>query len=301
MTNVALDRLVLRMPDAVAERTPDAILLDLVARGGARSGGAWLVREYAEDVYTLCRAIVRDRDVAEDLAHDAFARALDALTTYRGDASPRTWLLTIARHRCFDHLRAAKRERALLFDDSDAGETHADDVPSIVDQLTSAESLRLALDALDEGDRALVVLRHGHAMDYASIAEVFGVREGAIRMRLSRATARMRDAIDGGQELFCVLDAAEEMLEVQPAPAAARAIAPRASAPMPAPGALPFPPSAARSPSAPMSPPSFSPMGAPPPFVPAAAPPSPPTLGDWLRERSREVFRRRLDDLVASR
>lgn len=62
--------------------------------------------------------------------------------------------------------------------------------------MSTEQSLRIALDALDEGDRALVVLRHAHAMGYDELAEVFGAREGTIRMRLSRAIARMRDALD---------------------------------------------------------------------------------------------------------
>lgn len=191
------DRLVRLVPTDIAPSpTHETTLLALLESGGVKAAGAWLVREYARDVYALCRAVVRDRDTAEDLAHDAFARALGALLTYRGEASPRTWLLTIARHRCFDHLRAKKRERTLIFESDAGGDSYPSNAPLMLDDLVSAESLRRALESLDEGDRALVVLRHAHAMDYAALADVFGTREGTVRMRLSRATARMRAALE---------------------------------------------------------------------------------------------------------
>ncbi|HTM22746.1 MAG TPA: sigma-70 family RNA polymerase sigma factor, partial [Kofleriaceae bacterium] len=52
-----------------------------------------------------------------------------------------------------------------------------------------------ALAALAEGDRALIVLRFRHGLDYAELAAAFGLREGTVRMRLSRALRRMRDAL----------------------------------------------------------------------------------------------------------
>ena len=48
--------------------------------------------------------MVRDSRLAEDLSQDVFARAFAALDGFRGEASPRTWLLKIARNRCLDHL-----------------------------------------------------------------------------------------------------------------------------------------------------------------------------------------------------
>lgn len=64
-----------------------------------------LLREHRREVFSVCRAMVRDREVADELAQDALARAFAARGTFRGEASGRTWLLTIARNSCRDHLR----------------------------------------------------------------------------------------------------------------------------------------------------------------------------------------------------
>ena len=79
-------------------------------RGDLHAAADWLVRAHGRDVLHLCTAIVRDRGTAEDLAQDAFGKAFLALPEFRGDASARTWLLTIARHRCLDHLRRSARQ-----------------------------------------------------------------------------------------------------------------------------------------------------------------------------------------------
>jgi RNA polymerase sigma-70 factor, ECF subfamily len=57
--------------------------------------------------YALVRA--RDAAVAEDLIQDTLAAAIEGLAGYRGEASERTWLLSILRHKLVDHVRRSGR------------------------------------------------------------------------------------------------------------------------------------------------------------------------------------------------
>jgi RNA polymerase sigma-70 factor, ECF subfamily len=164
-----------------------------------------LVEQHGAAVYALCRALVRDDLVAEDLSQDAFARALGALDDFRGDASPRTWLLAIARNRCLDHLRA--RGRALA--DDPEPDAHPTDTPDVLALLANRDDAALALAALDETSRALVVLHFGHGVGYRELAEAFALREGALRMRISRALTRMRDALTVDEDA-CYADDLDE-------------------------------------------------------------------------------------------
>src|SRR5690606_39311726 len=72
---------------------------------------------------------------------------------------------------------------------------------------------------LGEGERALVVLHFGHGVGYPELADSFGLREGAVRMRISRALARMRAALAADRD---------DLLGAAPTPA--RALAERAAA-----------------------------------------------------------------------
>jgi RNA polymerase sigma-70 factor (ECF subfamily) len=230
-----------------------------------RRAATLLVTHYASDVFALCRAIVRDRSTAEDLAQDAFQKALVALPQFRGESSSRTWLLAIARNTCLDHLR---RQKSAPFEDDD-GETdaHASTEAPVLDVIVRQEDVERALAPLDPNERAIVVLFHGHGVGYPELAQAFGVGEGALRMRMSRATQKMREAL--GKEpvqLRARLGAASGA--AAPTPARAPAPSPRASPAMP--------PMAAAAPRAPYGggPPGAPPAGGAPPPSPFGAPPA---------------------------
>ena len=169
-------------------------LTALLAHGDRRTAAGLLVRHFAPAVFSLCRAMVRDTQLAEDLSQDAFARAFGALDGFRAEASPRTWLLKIARNRCLDHLARASRAPWGREPDPEPDD-HPDDQAPPAELLARREDAERALAALGETERALVVLHFGHGVGYPELADSFGLGQGAVRMRVSRALARMRDAL----------------------------------------------------------------------------------------------------------
>ncbi len=201
----------------------DLALRQALSNGDRRAAMTLLVRHHADDVFALCRAMMRDRALAEDLAQDTFGRALTGLAGYRFEAAPRTWLLTIARHACLDALRRARRAP---FEDEPEPDAHADDARGVLERLVDRGDLERALAPLGEIERALVVLHHGHGVGYDELAGAFALREGAVRMRMSRALARMRAAIEAADEVdgelsFGCLEEAKPAKASRPAPAPA--------------------------------------------------------------------------------
>jgi RNA polymerase sigma-70 factor, ECF subfamily len=149
---------------------------------------------HAPAVYALCRAMVRDHVLAEDLAQDTFARAFAGIDGYRGEASPRTWLLAIARNRCLDHIARARRAPWGADPDPEP-DAHVMEQPAPYDLLANRDDAQRAMAVLAENERALVVLHYGHGVGYPELAASFGIAQGAVRMRVSRALAKMRDAL----------------------------------------------------------------------------------------------------------
>lgn len=172
----------------------DEELLAFLNQRDMRGAAACLVGRHADEVYGLCRAMVRDDVVAEDLSQDVFGRAFSALASFRGDASSRTWILRIARNRCIDYLRSVQRQPWGSDDDASAEEEPGLE-PRVDDLLVRHGDVRRGLAALTEGERAMVMLRFGHGLEYAELADTFGLREGAVRMRVSRAVTKMREAL----------------------------------------------------------------------------------------------------------
>lgn len=168
-----------------------------LAAGDHRAATEWLVRAHGHDVMRLCVSLVRDPRTAEDLAQDAFGKAFTALGGFRGEASAKTWLLTIARHRCLDHLRRQARQPFLLGREEDLRDhPPADEVPLLSELLARRADLGQGLAALGEAERALVVLRYAHGLSYDELASSFGIKPGTARMRVARALEKMRGAID---------------------------------------------------------------------------------------------------------
>ncbi|MBO6933443.1 MAG: sigma-70 family RNA polymerase sigma factor [Deltaproteobacteria bacterium] len=198
----------------------------LLVTGRRREAAQWLVDSMAADVLGFCRAMVRDGATAEDLAQDTFHRAFTALDGYRGDASARTWLLAIARNRCLDHLRRQGRSPYALEPVED--DAAIDPQPLAPDLLARRADVERALASLDEAGRALVVLRFRHGMGYPELADAFGVGQGAIRMRISRALSRMRSVLEP-PPVPRAAPAAPMPRAAPPPPAAPRAAAPAPS------------------------------------------------------------------------
>ncbi len=226
---------------------------DALAAGDRRQAAAWLVQTFAGDVHGLCRALVRDHATAEDLTQDTFHKALAGLSEFRGESSARTWLLAIARHRCVDHLRRQGRRPDPVGTDVEPTEP-VDDAPLTSDLLSDRTALTRALASLDESSRALVVLRFHHGLGYPELADAYGLKQGAVRMRISRALAAMRAVLTPAP---AAAGAALERAYQQGTPTAVPPPARRGRTPAPGAPAAPPVPRAPAAPQAAMPAPSF--------------------------------------------
>jgi RNA polymerase sigma-70 factor (ECF subfamily) len=142
--------------------------------------------------------MVLDDTLAEHLAQEAFGRAIAALGSFRSDSAPRTSVLELARNGCLERLASARRSPFDTHVEHDV-DAHVGDAPPAIDLLVRREDAQRALSSLAETERAIVVLHFGHGVGYGELADAFGMKEGAVRMRVSRAVGRMRDALEGEQ------------------------------------------------------------------------------------------------------
>ncbi len=158
--------------------------LALAARDGDRVALSAFVRQTWGDVSRLVTAVA-GRDLAEDAAQDAYLRALRALPRFRGDASARVWLMSIARRSAVDAVRAAGRRRRLARLLSSRGEP--DTTPGLADGVLSEQVLA----QLDPDRRAAFVLTQLLGFDYATAAEICDCPVGTIRSRVARAREQL--------------------------------------------------------------------------------------------------------------
>ncbi len=162
------------------------------AADGDRAAQAALIRETQADVWRLC-AHLADRQVAEDLTQETYLRALPALARFEGRSSLRTWLLSIARRVCADHLRSRRRRGLVLVaEDTDLAALERDAPPDEVAGTVAAQDV---LDRLEPERREAFVLTQLIGLPYAEAAEVAGCPIGTIRSRVARARADLVQAL----------------------------------------------------------------------------------------------------------
>ena len=155
--------------------------------------------EHRESVYRYVRFRVATREVAEDVTSEVFMKALRAFERYDARlASPRTWLLRIARNAVTDHLRALRR-RGSLHVSLDRIPDLVADVPSQDERVLKQERIQTLLNGtqtLRKADQQILALRYGSGLSNTEIAESLGISNNAVAVRLHRALKRLKDAVD---------------------------------------------------------------------------------------------------------
>jgi RNA polymerase sigma-70 factor (ECF subfamily) len=194
--------------------------LDLLrkAQHGDRASYGQLVVAYQDRLYNAILRLVGDADEARELSQEAFTRGLMKLESFRGDASPYTWLFRIGVNLAISHLRKVQRHRVFSLDapprngngrhDDDQASSLADRVsegglsggsavlpPEDLERKELHGQVLAALGRLDAEYRAVLVMRDIEGFDYQQMAEVLDLPLGTLKSRLFRARLALRDEL----------------------------------------------------------------------------------------------------------
>lgn len=182
------------MEEHEVKRPDEEALVDL-AREGDREAFAQLVRAHQHEVYTLAARIVVDRDLAGDVAQDAFVRAWRAMPRFRGDARFSTWMHRITVNTAFTHRERRKRRKTEPLEAANEPEAEGLTPERAGDVAGMRDELQRALASLPESLRAVVVLKDVYQWTHAEIGEQLGISVTAAKVRLHRGRKRLRDLL----------------------------------------------------------------------------------------------------------
>jgi RNA polymerase sigma factor (sigma-70 family) len=153
-------------------------------------------RAHVDEVARFVTRRVADPQLAADLTADVFLAVIEAAAGYRGSfGGPRTWLFGIARNViAAEFRRSARQHRA---EDLIAGRRllDADDFDRLVAKIDASRQVRELheeLQALPDGERAVLELVAVDGLSVAGAAAALGIRPVTARVRLHRARRAFR-------------------------------------------------------------------------------------------------------------
>jgi RNA polymerase sigma-70 factor (ECF subfamily) len=180
--------------------TADRDLLALLAQGDVRGFDLAYAR-YAERIFAFLLRLSGSRALAEDLFQHTFMRLAEVGGRLRLDSDLRAWLFSVARNAFHSHARAARvrgvdsRAHAELFVLAGVGVASAGP-----DSGLALAELERALAGLSEDDRELLLLLGVEGFDHAELARLLDLDQVTLRKRVSRARARLAEALDGSRQ-----------------------------------------------------------------------------------------------------
>ncbi len=192
-------------PAPLAASLPAAEVGDEALVAGARAGRAdcfeALMRRHNRRAFRFVRSLVRDDDEAEDVVQDAWVRAFEHLDQFAGRARFSTWLLRIAHHEVLARRRRGARfvplpEELPMIDPGGGVPSAVPDPERAATGRQIRGALGAAVDALPASHRAVFVLRDVEGASTAEVAELLGLSEGNVKVRLHRARAALRGDLE---------------------------------------------------------------------------------------------------------
>ena len=176
--------------------TPDHDALTLLEQRDPRGFDLAYAR-YAERIFGFLVRLSGSRALAEDLFQHTFMRLAEAGPRLRADSDLRAWLFAVARNAFHSHARSLQsRGVAEPLDSELLAAPRA--VSSSPDSGLALAELERALASLSEGDRELLLLHGIEGSSHAELAKILDLDLVTVRKRVSRARARLAEALDGG-------------------------------------------------------------------------------------------------------
>ena len=178
--------------------TPEA---EIVRRTQAGDETAFrqIVERHRSKVFSIIYGIVRNRNDAEDIAQQVFTKIYFSIKGFDFRSSLITWIYKIAVNECYDYLRKQKvrklvYESGLGEDDTrtmENSELAVEKAPLISIQVERRDYLMRLLSKVSEEERLLLVQKEVHGLSVQELAEMTGLNQNTIKVKLFRARQKL--------------------------------------------------------------------------------------------------------------
>ena len=165
-----------------------------------------LVLKYQSRIIATAFKYVKERQLAEDIAQEAFIKSYKSIDSFREESSFYTWVYRITVNTAKNYLVSSKRKNEVMVSDlseNDSFYPEKINVDSPQEILKASELRDLILEALSslgEETRTALSLREFDGLSYEQIAEIVKCPVGTVRSRIFRGREIIEDAISKHME-----------------------------------------------------------------------------------------------------
>jgi RNA polymerase sigma-70 factor (ECF subfamily) len=189
----------------LAPKTDQEIVV--LARAGEEAAYRELIRRYERPLFSLLFRMVRDRELAEDLAQETFVKALNAIESYRPEFKFSSWIFKIANNAAIDHLRRRELDTLSLEGSPQAETPEAIEATALqiggrqesplaeVEARELGGQIEAAIAQLRPEYRSCILLRHVEGRAYEEIADILNLPLGTVKTYIHRARNELRQAL----------------------------------------------------------------------------------------------------------
>ncbi|MDT8401349.1 MAG: RNA polymerase sigma factor [Bacteroidales bacterium] len=149
-----------------------------------------LYKRYFSKVQDKCKSIVKNRDLAEELAGDIMCHTYEKLASFKRISSFSSWLYSITYNYCIDYLRKKNKLHYPSWNRNN-------EIPEIIDDPDedigniNFENLMLILDLIHPEEKALLLMKYQDNLSIKQISAALRISDDAAKMRLKRARTRV--------------------------------------------------------------------------------------------------------------
>jgi len=149
-----------------------------------------LMLAHGDDVWNYAFFMTRKKELADDIAQEVFVKVYERLYSFRGEASVKTWLLTITRNHVKDCWRSAWIRKVIPFGLHHRMEVSPSTETEVMNRLVTEEVWQVVLE-LPAKLREVLLLHAHHQLSHAEIARILSISEGTVKSRLHRARTKV--------------------------------------------------------------------------------------------------------------
>lgn len=148
-----------------------------------------LYRRYGDMVLGRCRTLLGNDADAQEAMQEVFLRVHRYKDSFRGEASPTTYLYRAATNVCLNRIRSKKRRPEDMMPEPPSGVT----TDCVLDSLAIRQLVDELLSGEDERTQACVIYHYMDGMTHAETGAVLGIGAAAVRKRIAKFRSKVRE------------------------------------------------------------------------------------------------------------